>query len=55
MKVVMRRPWLYLVGVLAILAILATPVTRITFGGADTRVLPTTAQSRTVDDVRMES
>ena len=47
---VMRRPWAYLVGVLVILAVLATPVTRITFGGADTRVLPTTAQSRTVDD-----
>jgi RND superfamily putative drug exporter len=47
---VMRRPWAYLVGVLVILAVLATPVTRITFGGADTRVLPTSAQSRTVDD-----
>jgi trehalose monomycolate/heme transporter len=47
---VMRRPWLYLVGVLLVLAVLATPVTRITFGGADTRVLPTTTQSRIVDD-----
>ena len=47
---VMRRPWLYLIGVLAILAVLATPVTRITFGGADTRVLPATTQSRIVDD-----
>ncbi|OLB76222.1 MAG: hypothetical protein AUI14_19415 [Actinobacteria bacterium 13_2_20CM_2_71_6] len=47
---VMRRPWLYLVGVLLILAVLAAPVTRIAFGGADVRVLPTTAQSRVVDD-----
>jgi RND superfamily putative drug exporter len=46
---VMHRPWLYLVGVLVILAVLAAPVTRITFGGADTRVLPTTASSRVVD------
>jgi uncharacterized membrane protein YdfJ with MMPL/SSD domain len=47
---VMRRPWLYLIGVLVILFVLATPVTRITFGGADTRVLPTSTQSRTVDN-----
>jgi trehalose monomycolate/heme transporter len=46
---VMRRPWLYLVGVLMILIVLAAPVTRITFGGADTRVLPTGATSRIVD------
>jgi RND superfamily putative drug exporter len=46
---VMRRPWLYIAGVLVILAILAAPVTRITFGGADTRVLPTDATSRIVD------
>ncbi len=47
---VMRRPWLYVVGVLAILLVLATPVTHIAFGGADTRVLPTGTQSRTVDE-----
>ncbi len=47
---VMRRPWLYLVGVLIALAVLATPVTRIAFGGADTRVLPEGTQSRVVDD-----
>src|SRR6266536_3516373 len=46
---VMRRPWLYLVSVLIILAVLAAPVTRITFGGADSRVLPTSASSRIVD------
>ncbi|OLE25995.1 MAG: hypothetical protein AUG44_14370, partial [Actinobacteria bacterium 13_1_20CM_3_71_11] len=46
---VMRRPWLYLVGVLLILGVLAAPVTRITFGGADSRVLPTSATSRIVD------
>jgi RND superfamily putative drug exporter len=47
---VMRRPWAYIVGVLVILAVLATPVTRIAFGGADTRVLPTGTASRVVDD-----
>jgi RND superfamily putative drug exporter len=47
---VMRRPWWYLVGVLAVLAILAAPVTRISFGGVDTRVLPPSAQSRAVSD-----
>ncbi len=45
---VMRRPWAYLVGVLVILAVLAAPVTRIAFGGVDTRVLPASAQSRIV-------
>jgi trehalose monomycolate/heme transporter len=46
---VMKRPWLYLTGVLVILAVLAAPVTRITFGGADTRVLPADSTSRIVD------
>src|SRR5262249_26622506 len=46
---VMRRPWLYVIGVLVILVVLAAPVTRITFGGADTRVLPTDSTSRIVD------
>jgi trehalose monomycolate/heme transporter len=47
---VMRRPWAYLVGVLVILAVLATPVTRIAFGGVDTRILPASTQSRIVSD-----
>jgi RND superfamily putative drug exporter len=48
---VMRRPWLYLVGVLAVLALLAAPVRHITFGGLDTRALPADAPSRVVTDV----
>jgi len=47
---VMRRPWLYLVGVLVVLGVLAGPVTHIAFGGLDARVLPTSAQSRTTAD-----
>jgi len=45
---VMRRPWPYLLGVLAILAVLAAPVTRITFGGFDIRTMPTGSESRVV-------
>jgi RND superfamily putative drug exporter len=48
---VMRRPWAYLVGVLAVLAVLAAPVTHIRFGGLDTRVLPPSAPSRQVADI----
>ncbi len=47
---VMRRPWWYLVGVLAVLLVLAAPVTGIRFGGVDTRVLPADATSRMVND-----
>jgi RND superfamily putative drug exporter len=47
---VMRRPWLYLAGTLAVLVVLAIPVTRIQFGGIDVRVLPASSQSRTVAD-----
>jgi uncharacterized membrane protein YdfJ with MMPL/SSD domain len=47
---VMRRPWLYLLGVLLILAVLAAPVTRIQFGGADIRIMPTSSESRIVAD-----
>ncbi len=47
---VMRRPWLYLVGVLAVLGVLAGPVTHIAFGGVDARVLPVSAQSRATSD-----
>jgi RND superfamily putative drug exporter len=47
---VMRRPWLYLAGTLAVLVVLAIPVTRIQFGGIDVRVLPSSSQSRTVAD-----
>jgi RND superfamily putative drug exporter len=46
----MRRPWLYLAGTLAVLVVLAIPVTRIQFGGVDVRVLPSSSQSRTVAD-----
>ena len=47
---VMRRPWLYLLGVLLILVVLAAPVTRIQFGGADIRIMPTSSESRIVAD-----
>ena len=47
---VMRRPWWYLVGVLIVLAVLATPVLHIRFGGIDTRALPASAPSRMVSD-----
>ncbi|HEY2796039.1 MAG TPA: MMPL family transporter, partial [Micromonosporaceae bacterium] len=47
---VMRRPWLYLIGVLVVLAVLAAPVRHIAFGGLDTRTLPATAPARIVDD-----
>jgi RND superfamily putative drug exporter len=45
---VMRRPVLYLVGVVAVLAVLATPVFRMEAGGFDERVLPADAQPRVV-------
>ena len=48
---VMRRPWLYLVGVLVVLTVLAAPVLHIKFGGLDTRVLPASAPSRVVNNV----
>jgi RND superfamily putative drug exporter len=47
---VMRRPWLYLAGTLAVLVVLAVPVTRIQFGGVDVRVLPSSNESRMVSD-----
>ncbi|HEY2793580.1 MAG TPA: MMPL family transporter, partial [Micromonosporaceae bacterium] len=47
---VMRRPWLYFVGVLIVLAVLAAPVVHIRFGGIDTRALPASAPSRVVTD-----
>jgi len=47
---VIRRPWLYLLGVLLILAVLAAPVTRIQFGGADIRIMPASSESRIVAD-----
>ncbi|WP_239675592.1 MMPL family transporter [Natronosporangium hydrolyticum] len=45
---VMRRPVIYLVGVLAVLALLASPALRLEFGGFDERVLPEGAEARVV-------
>ncbi|MEV4760425.1 MMPL family transporter [Micromonospora sp. NPDC049559] len=45
---VMRRPVRYVVGVVALLALLAAPFLRIDFGGFDERVLPADAQPRVV-------
>jgi trehalose monomycolate/heme transporter len=47
---VMARPWLYLIGVLAILIVLATPVLHIKFGGIDTRVVPASTPIRAATD-----
>ena len=47
---VMRRPVLYVVGVAAVLALLAAPFFRVDFGGFDERVLPADAQPRMVSE-----
>jgi RND superfamily putative drug exporter len=47
---VMRRPVLYVVGVLAVLAVFAAPFLRVQFGGFDERVLPTGTESRVVSE-----
>ncbi|MEV4624433.1 MMPL family transporter [Asanoa sp. NPDC049573] len=49
-KSVMRRPIVYAAGVVVILAVLASPVLRIGFGGFDERVLPPGAEPRAVSD-----
>ncbi|HEY2949311.1 MAG TPA: MMPL family transporter [Micromonosporaceae bacterium] len=47
---VMRRPVVYLVGVLVVLAVLTAPFARIQFGGFDERVLPAGTESRVVTE-----
>jgi RND superfamily putative drug exporter len=47
---VMRRPVLYTLGITAILLVLATPFTRVEFGGVDERVLPAGTESRVVSE-----
>ncbi|WP_377542129.1 MMPL family transporter [Micromonospora zhanjiangensis] len=47
---VMRRPVRYVVGVVAVLALLATPFLRVTFGGFDERILPAGTEARVVSD-----
>ncbi|MGH8890373.1 MAG: MMPL family transporter [Acidothermaceae bacterium] len=47
---VMRRPVLYAVPIVALLAVMALPFLNVTFGGYTTRVLPTTAHARMVTD-----
>jgi RND superfamily putative drug exporter len=46
----MRRPVVYLVGVLVVLAVLTAPFARIQFGGFDERVLPAGTESRVVTE-----
>lgn len=45
---VMRRPVVYALGVVAVLALLALPFLRVQWGGFDERVLPAGAEPRTV-------
>lgn len=47
---VMRRPVLYIAGVLAIVAVLGVPFGGVHFAGTDTRVLPSGAQARVVSE-----
>ncbi|ADD44763.1 MMPL domain protein [Stackebrandtia nassauensis DSM 44728] len=47
---VMRRPALYIIGVLAILAVLASPFLNAAFGTVDEKVLPSGTESRTVTE-----
>ena len=46
----MRRPVLYVVGVLVILAAFAAPFLRVQFGGFDERVLPADTEARIVGE-----
>ena len=47
---VMRRPVLYLVGVLIVIGVLAAPIAGIQFGGIDEHMLPSGTQSLTVSE-----
>lgn len=47
---VMRRPVLYVVGVLVLLTFFALPFTKVEFGGFDERVLPASSPARMVGD-----
>jgi len=47
---VMRRPVLYVVGVLAVLLVLAAPLAGVQFGGIDERALPAGTESRVVSE-----
>jgi uncharacterized membrane protein YdfJ with MMPL/SSD domain len=47
---VMRRPVLYVVGVLAVLVLFAAPFTRVQFGGFDERVMPADTSARVVSE-----
>jgi uncharacterized membrane protein YdfJ with MMPL/SSD domain len=47
---VMRRPVLYIVGVVALLAVVASPFLHAAFGAVDEKVLPEGSQSRTVSE-----
>jgi trehalose monomycolate/heme transporter len=47
---VMRRPVLYVVGVAAVLGVLAAPFLRVEFGGFDERILPAGTEARTVSE-----
>jgi RND superfamily putative drug exporter len=48
---VMRRPVIYMVGVLVVLAVFALPFIRVQFGGFDERVMPADTPARIVSEV----
>ncbi|MGX6606771.1 MMPL family transporter [Micromonosporaceae bacterium Da 78-11] len=47
---VMRRPVIYLLGVVAIMAVLSLPFAKVQFGGIDERMLPEGTESRVVSE-----
>ena len=47
---VMRRPLVYTVGIVALLAVMGAPFLNVVFGGYTSRVLPVTAPGRVVSD-----
>ena len=47
---VMRRPLVYTVGIIAVLAVMGAPFLNVVFGGYTSRVLPVTAPGRVVSD-----
>lgn len=49
-EIVMKRPAVFIIGVLGLLALVASPFLHASFGGVDERVLPTGSESRVVTE-----